>query len=77
MKKLLILSAFLLLPEPWVPIAIQYHRVTVEIEEGVATTHIDQVFRNESGQDVSSGVYLVRLIGDRGVVQTKKMVLLR
>lgn len=69
MKNLLILSALLLLPslsladgillpDPWVPIAIKYHRVTVEIEEQVATTHIDQVFRNESRQDNVEGTYV-------------------
>ena len=33
--------------------------------------------RNEAGQQVSSGVYLMRLIGDRGERQVRKMVLLR
>ncbi len=68
MRKLLILTALLLpslsfadgilLPEPWVPLAIKYHRVTVEIEEQVATTHIDQVFRNESKWDNVEGTYV-------------------
>ena len=69
MKKLLLLAMFLflpspsfpdgiLLPEPWVPISIQYHRVTVEIRDEVATTHIDQMFRNESKRDNIEGTYV-------------------
>jgi len=45
-------------PPPGVPItriprlSIRYHHVTVEIEDQVATTHIDQVFVNESGYEL-------------------------
>jgi len=35
------------------------------------------VTAKEEGQDVSSGIYLIRLIGDHVGVQTRKMVLLR
>jgi Ca-activated chloride channel family protein len=33
-------------PRPMVPPAIKYHKVTVTIKGRVATTHVDQVFRN-------------------------------
>lgn len=36
-------------PPDWSPwLTIRYHRVTVTIEDQVATTHVDQVFRNDS-----------------------------
>jgi Ca-activated chloride channel family protein len=41
-------------------LTVKYHRVTVTIEDQVATTHIDQVFVNESGQTVE-GTYLFPL----------------
>jgi len=42
------------------PLAIEYHRVTVTIDEQVATTHVDQVFVNESPHDME-GEYLFPL----------------
>ncbi len=49
-------------PPPDAPayLTIKYHRVTVTIEDQVATTHVDQVFVNESGQEVE-GVYVFPL----------------
>jgi Ca-activated chloride channel family protein len=41
-------------------LTIKYHRVQVTIEDQVATTHIDQVFVNESGRTVE-GTYLFPL----------------
>jgi Ca-activated chloride channel family protein len=41
-------------------LAIKYHRVTVDIEDQVATTHIDQVFINESDWTLE-GTYLFPL----------------
>ena len=41
-------------------LTIKYHRVRVSIEDQVATTHIDQVFVNESGWTVE-GTYLFPL----------------
>ncbi|MBC7236916.1 MAG: hypothetical protein H5T69_13835, partial [Chloroflexi bacterium] len=41
-------------------LAIKYHRVTVTIEDGVATTHVDQVFLNENPQDIE-GEYIFPL----------------
>ena len=41
-------------------LTVKYHRVTVTIEDQVSTTHIDQVFVNESGQTVE-GTYLFPL----------------
>ena len=38
-------------------LAIKYHRVTVDIENQVATTHVDQVFLNETGYDLE-GQYI-------------------
>ena len=50
-------------PRPPVPLralAIKYHRVTVEIDDQVATTHVDQVFLNESPYEME-GEYLFPL----------------
>ncbi|NLG26608.1 MAG: VWA domain-containing protein [Chloroflexi bacterium] len=47
-------------PHPAPPLralAIKYHRVTVTIDNQVATTHVDQVFVNESNTDLE-GEYL-------------------
>jgi Ca-activated chloride channel family protein len=48
------------LPDAPTYLTIKYHRVSVTIEDQVATTHVDQVFVNESGQEVE-GVYLFPL----------------
>ena len=50
-------------PEPVIPLrslAIEYHRVTVTIKDQVATTHVDQVFINESPQEIE-GEYIFPL----------------
>jgi Ca-activated chloride channel family protein len=53
-------------PPPDIPIAdvpyltIKYHRVTVTIEDQVATTHVDQVFVNEGRHEVE-GTYIFPL----------------
>jgi Ca-activated chloride channel family protein len=53
-------------PPPHVPIVevpyltIKYHRVTVTIEDQVATTHVDQVFVNEGRHEVE-GTYIFPL----------------
>ena len=53
-------------PPPDVPIVevpyltIKYHRVTVTIEDQVATTHVDQVFVNEGRHEVE-GTYIFPL----------------
>jgi Ca-activated chloride channel family protein len=53
-------------PPPDVPIVevpfltIKYHRVTVTIEDQVATTHVDQVFVNEGSHEVE-GTYIFPL----------------
>jgi Ca-activated chloride channel family protein len=48
--------------EPDVPsyLTVKYHRVTVTIEDQVATTHVDQVFVNESRRQVE-GTYVFPL----------------
>jgi Ca-activated chloride channel homolog len=54
------------IPPPDIPIVevpfltIKYHRVTVTIEDQVATTHVDQVFVNEGRREVE-GTYLFPL----------------
>jgi Ca-activated chloride channel homolog len=54
------------IPPPHLPIVevpfltIKYHRVTVTIEDQVATTHVDQVFVNEGRHEVE-GTYLFPL----------------
>ena len=56
-------------PPPDIPIVevpfltIKYHRVTVTIEDQVATTHVDQVFVNESRHEVE-GTYIFPLPED-------------
>ena len=53
-------------PPPDVPIVdvpyltIRYHRVTVTIENQIATTHVDQVFVNEGRHEVE-GTYIFPL----------------
>jgi Ca-activated chloride channel family protein len=41
-------------------LTIKYHRVTVDIEDQVATTHVDQVFVNEGRHEVE-GTYIFPL----------------
>jgi len=59
-------------PPPHIPtvripnLTIKYHRVTVTIDNQVATTKIDQVFVNESGYDVE-GTYIFPLPDDAAV----------
>ena len=47
-------------PIPVPQLAIKYHRVRVTIEDQVATTHVDQVFVNESPYDLE-GTYIFPL----------------
>jgi len=47
----------ILIPEPWVDLAIKYHRVEVEIRNQATTTSVDQVFLNKAERDVE-GTYL-------------------
>jgi len=48
-------------PEPGQSyLTVKYHRVTVTIQDQVATTHVDQVFVNESGATVE-GTYIFPL----------------
>jgi Ca-activated chloride channel family protein len=44
-------------PIPITQLAIEYHRVEVVIEDQVATTHVDQVFRNDNDWTVE-GTYI-------------------
>lgn len=48
-------------PPDWTPwLTIRYHRVTVTIEDQVATTKVDQVFRND-GKAAAEGTYIFPL----------------
>lgn len=47
-------------PRPLVQLAIEYHRVEVTIEDQVAVTRVDQVFRNDNDWDVE-GSYIFPL----------------
>jgi len=48
-------------PPHWTPwLTIRYHRVTVTIEDQVATTKVDQVFRND-GKIAAEGTYIFPL----------------
>jgi len=40
-----------------VPLSVVYHRVSIEIEGGIATTRIDQVFKNDQDADLE-GTYI-------------------
>jgi Ca-activated chloride channel homolog len=53
-------------PRPLFPLAIQYHRVTVTIENQIATTHVDQLFRNDNSFTVE-GTYIFPLPTDAAV----------
>lgn len=44
-------------PIPMAQLAIKYHRVQVTIEDQVATTHVDQVFRNDNDWQIE-GTYI-------------------
>jgi Ca-activated chloride channel family protein len=47
-------------PRPLFPLAVEYHRVTVTIENQVAVTRVDQLFRNDH-DDTVEGTYLFPL----------------
>jgi Ca-activated chloride channel family protein len=53
-------------PSPMVQLAIRYHRVTVTIEDQVATTHVDQVFSNPNEWTVE-GIYVFPIPQDAAV----------
>jgi Ca-activated chloride channel family protein len=53
-------------PRPVFPLAIQYHRVTVTIDNQVATTHVDQLFRNDNNFQVE-GTYIFPLPAEASV----------
>ncbi|NIM94175.1 MAG: VWA domain-containing protein [Anaerolineales bacterium] len=44
-------------PFPITQLAIEYHRVQVTIEDQIATTHVDQIFRNDNDWQVE-GTYI-------------------
>ena len=53
-------------PVPISQLAIEYHRVEVTIEDQVAVTHVDQVFRNDNDWTVE-GTYIFPLPPDSAV----------
>lgn len=53
-------------PFPLSQLAIEYHHVTVSIEDQVAVTHVDQVFRNDQNWPVE-GTYVFPLPADAAV----------
>jgi Ca-activated chloride channel family protein len=55
-------------PFPMRQLAIEYHRVRVSIEDQVATTHVDQVFRNDNDWTVE-GTYVFPLPIDAAVAE--------
>ena len=46
------------------PIAVKYHRVTMDIDNQVAATHVDQVFFNDTDMDSLEGTYIFPLPED-------------
>lgn len=55
-------------PVPWreIPLTIKYHRVTVNIRDQLATTHVDQAFVNEASFAVE-GTYIFPLPEDAAI----------
>src|SRR4030042_477715 len=53
-------------PMPISQLAIEYHRVDVTLEDQVAVTHVDQVFRNDNDWTVE-GTYIFPLPPDSAV----------
>jgi Ca-activated chloride channel family protein len=41
-------------PRPLFPLAVQYHHVSVNIDQQVAVTHVDELFRNDNNDAVSA-----------------------
>ncbi|MCK4693451.1 MAG: hypothetical protein KAT23_07460, partial [Anaerolineales bacterium] len=55
-------------PTPISQLAIKYHRVHVTIEDQVAITHVDQVFRNDNDWEIE-GTYIFPLPPGAAVTQ--------
>jgi Ca-activated chloride channel family protein len=55
-------------PVPITQLAIEYHRVQVSIEDQVAVTHVDQVFRNDNDWPVE-GIYVFPLPAEAAVTE--------
>jgi len=55
-------------PMPLRSLAIKYHRVSVTVEDQVATTHVDQVFINDNPFDLE-GVYLFPIPEEAAISQ--------
>ena len=55
-------------PIPIAQLAIKYHRVHVTIEDQVAITHVDQVFRNDNEWEIE-GTYIFPLPPGAAVTQ--------
>ena len=53
-------------PPSLFPLAVEYHRVTVTIDHQVATTRVDQLFRNDS-DDTVEGTYLFPIPAEAAV----------
>ena len=60
---LIALSAYpdgIIIPPPEVQMAIKYHKVSVSIDNQMATTKVDQVFINQSDREIE-GTYVFPL----------------
>ncbi|MBD3181338.1 VWA domain-containing protein, partial [Candidatus Poribacteria bacterium] len=62
---------FIIIPEPpqkrtFVPLSIKYHHVTVDIDNQIATTKVDQVFLNENNHDLE-GIYIFPIPEDASI----------
>src|SRR5688500_7117492 len=53
-------------PRPLFPLAVQYHRVTVTIDNQLATTRVDQLFRNDFDFTVE-GTYMFPIPAEAAV----------
>jgi Ca-activated chloride channel family protein len=51
----------IIIPPPGVNVAVKYHHVTVDIQNQVANTEIDQVFINDSDRDSLEALYIFPL----------------
>jgi Ca-activated chloride channel family protein len=58
----------IIIPPPEVQMAIKYHKVSVSIDDQIATTKVDQVFINQSSREIE-GTYIFPL--PEGVAMTR------
>ena len=72
---ILIADGFIIFPPPEVtPLSVKYHRVNCTIDNGVATTTVDQVFVNTNEYDVTGGRYVFPVPAGASIDQFRVIV---